>query len=300
MGKTKTAFVGGVEETISGAEKYKERQLKKAQAAQEETKHEPTPVVSTEAHARKAKPDKTKAEKTKVHLSGLKGGQRIKVIGAETEELQPEVKTSEEDTSKTKKVKKAKIRGRNYVSAKEKVDRAKLYPIGQALKLVKEVSFSKFDATMEMHINVKKESVTARVDLPFSGGKAKKVELASEATLKKLTASKIDFDVLLATPDMMPKLVPFAKILGPRGLMPNPKTGTLVKTAKDADKFSGNTLTLKTQKDSKVIHTTFGKASQKDTELEKNAEAIIDAIGRKQIDKAFVKSTMSPSVKLAI
>ncbi len=97
---------------------------------------------------------------------------------------------------------------------------------------------------------------------------------------------------------MMPKLVPFAKLLGPRGLMPNPKTGTLIKSAKDAEKFSGNSLTIKTEKSQPVIHTVIGKVSQENQELKENIETIFSAITKKQIVKAYLKSTMSPSVKL--
>ena len=99
---------------------------------------------------------------------------------------------------------------------------------------------------------------------------------------------------------MMPKLVPFAKVLGPKGLMPNPKTGTLIKNPNDAKKFSANSLTIKTEKDFPLIHTVIGKASQKDSELIENAEAIIEAVNKNQIVKVYLKSTMSPSVKLAI
>ena len=111
---------------------------------------------------------------------------------------------------------------------------------------------------------------------------------------------KIDFDVLLATAEMMPKLVPYAKLLGPKGLMPNPKNGTLIKSKKEAKKFGGNTMTIKAEKAEPVIHTTFGKVSQKPKELEENLETILKAIGKKQIVKAYIKSTMSPSVKIAL
>ncbi|MBU0569865.1 hypothetical protein KKB40_03720, partial [Patescibacteria group bacterium] len=176
--------------------------------------------------------------------------------------------------------------------------------------------YSKFDGTMELHINIKpagkkKGAFSKSVTLPHSAGKAKKIEIASETTVKKLKAGKIDFDVLLSTAEMMPKLVPFARLLGPKGLMPNPKTGTLIKTqptreatarqaTKEAEKFGGNTITVKAERKQPIIHTSFGKVSQKESELSENAEAIFKAIGKRQIVKAFMKATMSPSVKLKI
>jgi len=82
--------------------------------------------------------------------------------------------------------------------------------------------------------------------------------------------------------------------------MPNPKNGTLVKDAKGASDFNVSTITLKTEKEAPLIHTTIGKVSQKDSELVANLEAIIKALGEKQITKAYLKATMSPSVRLAI
>jgi len=99
---------------------------------------------------------------------------------------------------------------------------------------------------------------------------------------------------------MMPKLVPFAKLLGPKGLMPNPKNKTLVKDIKEAEKFSGNCLTVKTEKEAPLIHTTFGKVSQKEEELIKNFEAVVKAINAKQIVKAYIKATMGPAIKVKI
>lgn len=189
---------------------------------------------------------------------------------------------------------------KKLAEAKAKVDRNKEYSVADAIKLIKETSYSKFDGTMEAHFIVKKTGIAAQVNLPFSGGKQKKIEVVDENTFKKLATGKIDFDVLLATADQMPKLVPFAKILGPRGLMPNPKNGTLLKSSEDAKKFSGNTLNIKTEKEAPLIHTSFGKVSQKETELEKNLESLMDAIGEKQIVRVFIKATMSPSVKVSV
>jgi ribosomal protein L1 len=82
-------------------------------------------------------------------------------------------------------------------------------------------------------------------------------------------------------------------------MMPNPKNGTLIKSKKDAEKFSGNTLTLKTEKEQPVVHTVIGKLSQKESELEENTLVVLNAFP-KQILKAYIKSTMSPSIKLQL
>jgi large subunit ribosomal protein L1 len=272
MGKTKTAFVG---EELESKNKQK---------------HE-------KAH---------KNDVEKVHVSGLKGGQRVKVVeAAETEEAPifeegSEAVSSETGEKKTKKIVE-KIRSKKYQEAKAKIEPGKSYPLKEAIKLVKETSYSSFDGTVELHLMVKKTGTSAQLTLPHAAGREKKVEIASDETVLKLKEGKIDFDILVSTPEMMPKLVPFAKILGPKGLMPNPKNGTLVPDPKKAKGFSAGTVMIKTEKEAPLIHTVIGKVSQDDKELIENLEAIVKALGgTKQIVRAFIKSTMSPSVKLLI
>ena len=240
-----------------------------------------------------------KADAEKVHIAGLKGGQRVKIVEAAPTE---EVAENTENAEKKEKKILEKVRGKKYVGAKAKIEAGRAYTIKDAIKLVKETSYSKFDGTVEAHITVKKTGTSAQVNLPHQAGRVKKIEIASEDTIKKLTGGKIDFDVLIATPDMMPKLVPFARILGPKGLMPNPKNGTLVNKVSDKSaKESAQSVLLKTEKEAPLIHTVIGRVSQDEKELAENLEAIFKALGGdKQIVKAFLKSTMSPSVKLVI
>ena len=277
MGKTKTAFIEDVTgEALSGKAKYEKKQQKK----QEE-----------EAKLKK-----------QVSGLGLKGGERIKIIGAELppEEVGLQEPASVESVSTTARQRKVRVRSKKYADARTKIDKNKTYPIAEAIKLVKDTSYSKFDGTMELHMTVRKTGISENVTLPHFTARQKKIEIADDKTVEKLASGKIDFDILLATADMMPKLVPFARLLGPKGLMPNPKAGTLIKSKKDAEKFSGNSMTIKTEKEQPIIHTVVGKVSQSDKELEENISTILDAVNRKQILKAYLKSTMSPSVKLQI
>ncbi len=232
-----------------------------------------------------------KEKKEKIHVAGQKGGERVAMIDAT-----PVISESEA----AKKLKKARVRSKNYLEAKAKVDHAKLYQISQAITLARETSLSSFDGTLELHLVVRKEGLAVNVELPHQAGRIKVVEVADENTIKKLESGKIDFDILLATAEMMPKLVSYARVLGPRGLMPNPKNGTVIKDKKDAAKFNVSKVTIKTEKSAPLIHTVVGKLSMKDSELTENLNALLDAINRKQIVKAYVKATMGPSVKLVV
>jgi len=258
-------------------------------------------LAETGTNKNKDKSEKAhKAEAAKVHLSGLQGGQRVKMVGAE-EPIITEINSEGEVVKKGKKKIIERVRGKKYVEAKKKFDNVKTYSVTEAIKLVKETSYSKFDGTMELHMIVKKTGISAQITLPHQAGKTKKIEIASDETIEKLKNNKIDFDILVATSEMMPKLVPFARLLGPKGLMPNPKNGTLVPDDKKAKSFSTGSVVLKTEKEAPLIHTVIGKVSQDNKELAENLEAILKAFGgSKQIDKAYIKATMGPSVKVKI
>lgn len=275
MGKTKTSFVEEKKEIKSSEEAYKEKKERQAQEAA------------------------AKASGTPVKVSGLKGGQKIKVVETEPEDVIEE--TPVEAEKEVKKAADPKIRSKKYQEAKARVGIGKVYSLADGLKLAQETSYSSFDGTIELHLIVKKVGTTAKVTLPHPFGKEKKVEIANEETIKKLTTGKIDFDVLLATPDFMGKLVPFAKLLGPRGMMPNPKNGTLISDISKASKFSASDLNLKTEKEAPLIHTAVGKVSSDLAELEKNAQTILKALGGdKQIIRAFTKASMGPSVRIEV
>ncbi|MEK7521674.1 MAG: hypothetical protein AAB599_02660 [Patescibacteria group bacterium] len=213
-----------------------------------------------------------------------------------TEEQTPGISHASRKSPQTE-----KVRGKKYIEAKSKVDLEKLYSPEEAVKLAKDTSYSKFGGSIQLHIVLKSGSVNKVLDLPHSSGKTKKVEVASDVTVEKLKGGKIDFDVLVAHPSMMPKLVPFAKVLGPKGLMPNPKMGTIsAQPETAAKKWGGNTLQVKSEAKAPLVHTIIGKVDQPEKELVENLQAIVNTVGPKTIERAYLGASMGPSVKLAI
>jgi len=243
------------------------------------------------------KKEKSSKKEQKIHLAGLKGGQRVKVIDAEpiqaAQNLQEVNEVQRENTEH--------FRGKKYLTARAKVDPKKTYNITDAVKLLKETSISRFDGSVELHLVLAKDSLNTSIELPNSTGKTRKIEIANDATVEKLKTGKVDFDVLLASPDIMHKLVPFAKLLGPKGLMPNPKNGTLIPNPeKVMDQFSGNNINIKTEKSAPLIHIVVAKTSQPENEIEENIKAIIISIGEKNIKKATVAASMGPGIQVSV
>ena len=224
-----------------------------------------------------------------------------------------------------------KFRGKNYKAEASKIEKGKLYTKEEAVKLVKEVTNTKFDATVEVAMNlnldVKKadQQLRGAITLPKGTGKVTKVlvvakgdfaKAANEAgadfvgdndILEKIEKENwFDFDVMIATPDMMPALGKLGKVLGPKGLMPNPKTGTVTTNVKQAvmDDKAGR---VEYRTDSYGnIHGIIGKASFNEEDLLANLDAFVKTIIRIKpatVKGAYVKSiavssTMSPSVKI--
>lgn len=219
-------------------------------------------------------------------------------VVAPTVEATPDVVIQ---TEEKKSVKKARVRSKAYLAAKKQVDVNKNYSLDDGLKLLHSISISKTNDTVELHINVKEPGLSREVTLPHPTGKSKSIAVANDETLTQIESGKTNFDVLLASPAQMAKLVKFAKVLGPRGLMPNPKNGTVVADPEAKAKIlaSSNVVTLKTEKDTPVIHTIAGKLSMNDELLTKNINAILTALSGKTT-KVVLKSTMSPAIKLVV
>ena len=208
------------------------------------------------------------------------------------------VQADEVLTVKTKAVKK---RSKKYSTAKAKIDVNKFYSLAEAVKLVKETSLSKFEGKVEAHVTIFDIGNIGEINFPHLETASKKVVILNDTILAEIQDGKVDFDILIATPATMPKLLPLARILGPKGLMPNPKNGTLTdKPEESLKKLSAAKTNLKTEKKAPVLHTIVGKISQKDEEIIDNIKELIKVIKANKIKKLALCATIGPSVKVLI
>ena len=220
-----------------------------------------------------------------------------------------EDKQSEAPKKKKKqKVGKAKERSAKYKTSVAMVEKSKLYTLSEALDLVEKTHMAKFDETVELHINTI-SSLNGSVTLPHGTGKSTRVAIlaplkdakAADELLKTIESGKIEFDILLATPDAMPRLAKVARILAPKGLMPNPKNGTITPNPEAvAEKYAGGHMTFKTESKAPVLHLSVGKLSFGKDKLEDNIKAAFKAVDMKNMKRVTLKSTMSPGIKLQV
>lgn len=219
-------------------------------------------------------------------------------------------KTVKKDTApiiqKTKKEKKRReqknIRGKLYQKALKQTDKNKKYTLSEAIALIKKIKYARFDETVELHINVKDQNIKGEITFPHAGfGAKRRVAVIDDAVLAAIEKGKIEWDVLIAHPSIMPKLVKYARILGPKGLLPNPKNGTLTdKTDVAIKKFSSEVRHYTTEAKFPLMHQPVGKLSFTDEQLKDNIEVFIKAVSTGKIKSIFLKSTMSPSIRLQI
>jgi len=263
---------------------------------------------------RKVKRDeKKKREAARVHISGMKGGERIKSVGSDEDidklaKIAQEVEKDQSEglvgaAKKDEKPKKSRIRIRSkrYKEALVKVDPTKTYSFSDALKLLRDISLTKFDPSVELHINTKEKGLRGMVAYPHGTGREVRVAIADESMIPDIEKGILNFDILIAHPQLMPKLAKVARILGPKGLMPNPKNGTMSPDPeKAAAKFKKGEVAWKTESDFPIIHQVIGKLSFKDKQLEENYEALVKSISREKLVSLTLKSTMSPGIKIAL
>jgi large subunit ribosomal protein L1 len=221
-------------------------------------------------------------------------------------------------------------RGKRYLQSREKIDRATRYDLDDGLKLLKETGRAKFDESVDMAVRLgvnpkhADQMVRGTVVLPHGVGKAirilvfakgEKEKEAQEAgadfvgaedLLEKITGGWTDFDKAIATPDLMGAVGKLGKILGPRGLMPNPKVGTVTfDVGKAVKELKAGRVEFKVDK-SGIIHTTVGKVSFDAEKLKENVLALMDVIVRAKpasskgtyLKSIAISTTMGPGVKL--
>lgn len=219
--------------------------------------------------------------------------------------------------------------GKKYLAARSKIDE-KLSDVGSAIRSVRSAAYAKFDETVEIAMRLgvdpkhADQMVRGTVVLPHGTGKSKKVlviaggEKVKEAEaagadfvggpdmVSKIQEGWVDFDAVIATPDMMKDVGKLGKILGPRGLMPNPKTGTVTfEVSRAVAEIKAGKVEFRVDKTA-IVHVPVGKLSFDDTKLTENAQAVIQAVLRakpaaakgRYVKSITIASTMGPGVRV--
>ncbi len=204
--------------------------------------------------------------------------------------------------SKNRQRKKGIPSGSKYLKARKLIDQSKVYLPKEAVSLLVKTAWANFNEAAEAHLVIKQKGFSAQVNFPYDQGKKKVIAVADdEKTMAKIKSGNIDFDVLLATPKAMTKLVPYARILGPRGLMPNPKEGTITDNpTKRAKELEEAGIKVKTEKNFPLMHVVFGRLNQKEAELEENLKFLVRTISSQNIEKLVITSTMGPGINVKV
>jgi large subunit ribosomal protein L1 len=221
-------------------------------------------------------------------------------------------------------------KGKKFLAAQAKVESNKKYPLREAIELVKAISFEKFDASVEVALNLNldprkaEQNLRGALVLPHGTGKEKRVlvfargEKAKDAKdagadfvgdddlIAKITGGWFEFDVVIATPDMMGTIGKLGRVLGPKGLMPNPKTGTVTTDiTKAVSESKGGKITYRVDRNGN-IQALVGKVSFEPAHLEANIRAVLDVITKAKpstvkgvyLKNAAISSTMGPGVDI--
>lgn len=224
----------------------------------------------------------------------------VKVVEAPSEESPAEETKTEKKA--TKLTPKKKLRSKKYQAVRSQVDKTRLYDVFSAIELIKKLSYSSFNGTVVAHVVLEDKFQGERVDIqfPHSTGKSITVAIADEKLLVEVAKGKIEFDVLLATPDMMPKLAKLAKVLGPKGLMPNPKQGTLIADPKSKKKeLESGKITIRAERKAPLMHVVIGNTGMETKELVENLQTLLTTL-KDKVNKLSLAATMSPGIKVAV
>lgn len=219
---------------------------------------------------------------------------------------------SDEQPKKKQKMGRAKPRSKKYQEVSKDLDRSKYLPVEEAVDLVKKLSYAKFNATIEAHINTVQTGLRGFISLPYGAGKKIRILafgkgaehsgadlVGSDETIEAINKGKIDFDLVITSPEWMPKLAKVAKILGPRGLMPNPKSGTITDDLKKiVESYQAGKTEYKTEPKAPIIHLALGKVNQPNEEIVANIKMLLMNLGKTKIRKVKLAPTMGPAVKV--
>lgn len=298
-----------------------------------------TAVTETAEQTPEQAGDKEEVKVEGVEPKTAKAGKRSAKAIAESEEKQAKeerkaAKSEDDEAPKPKPVQKVRSklerRGKNYRKAAEAIDKSKAYSLSDALDLIIKTSSVKFDATVELHVNLgvdprhADQNLRDTIVLPAGTGKAVRVAVfadvddaatakkagadiaAGDEFLQQLEKGVIDFDILIATPGMMAKLGKYARVLGPKGLMPNPKSGTVTNdVSKAVNEAKAGRLEYRVDSTG-IVHVGVGKVSFGADKLTQNLRAVFASIKSNKpasVKSTYVKAvhittTMGPSIKI--
>ena len=295
---------------------------------------EQTDVIETPAEESTVVADdaETGAEEVKTAKAGKRSEKSLKEAEEKAAKEERKTHVAEADGEEDKKPKQAvkptrsrlERQGKNFRKAAEQIDKAKSYSLAEGLELAAKTSPVKFDASVELHVNLNvdprhaDQNIRDNLVLPAGTGKNIRVAVMDDAqvegadiagvetVLKALEKGEINFDILIATPAQMPKLGKFARVLGPRGLMPNPKSGTVTTDVAKAVKEAKAGRVEYRVDSTGIVHVAVGKVSFGAKKLEDNARAVLTSIkGNKpnSVKGTYVKAihlatTMGPSITI--
>lgn len=300
--------------------------VKKAAAKTESVVQEPASVeIQTEEEAKEI------AKAGKRSAKALKEAEELKAKAARKAEKTPEEAAEAKKLAKKPPRSRVERAGKKYRELVKLIDNQKTYSLAEAVDLAIKTSPTKFDATLELHINLDvdptqaDQNVRGIVALPAGSGKTLRIAVLAEAEgeqkaktagadlfnsqeiLGDLEKEVINFDVLIAEPQMMAKLGKFAKLLGPKGLMPNPKSGTVTKdVVKAVTEAKAGKLEYRVDSEG-IIHAGLGKLSFGADKLTQNTEAVLTSVRSAKpsglkgnyIKSIYLTTTMGPSIRIS-
>src|SRR3989344_6043302 len=264
---------------------------------------------------------RTKVIETAIEPEKLKQIEELeKSLPSAGEESEVAISTKEKKVSRS-----PKQRSRRYRELLSLIDKSTAYSAQEAIEIAKKTANNRFDATIETHINLgfsptkQEHKIRTMVTLPYpttleaSQGKSIKIlvfaskdvakiknlgfKIGTDSTLKEIEEGKINFNKIIADSSWMPKFAPLAKVLGPKGLMPNPKNGTITEDLKKAvEGYQAGKTEYRTESKAPVMHLALGKLNQPTEELATNVKNLLQTLGKSRVKRVTLAPTMGPAV----